>query len=431
MKSTTKALVAAGVAVAVALGLIVWQAKGGAARTVNVTAEEMTLIAESLPPQARAMLARSEEERKEFAKNIREMFAVAEEGRKAGVADKPEVRRQLQLMRMFVVAQQYELKQREAGKTQEQSATKEEIDAFLKESGQDQRFNVFLEDVQKLGLIPGGQEVPEEQKQQLREEWARVSLIHRKAVAAGLDKDPKVQMQMRLQEARMIASLYAKEHLGDRLKATDKEIEDYIASHPELDPKKAREKAEEVLKRARGGEDFGALAKEFSTDPSNKDKGGDLGWFGRGRMVEAFDQAAFALQKPGDLSEVIETPFGFHVIKLQERGMKPGADGKQEEQVHASHILISSGGTNQFGMPQSPQDQARAAVEQEKREKLINEIVARNKVEVAENFTVKAPEMPRQQSPLMTPPGAEPGGEAPAPNQAAPPTGGSKQPRKP
>lgn len=80
-----------------------------------------------------------------------------------------------------------------------------------------------------------------------------------------------------------------------------------------------RKEAEQVLADAKAGKDFAQLAKDHSGDPGSKDKGGDLGFFPRGEMVKAFEDAAFALKAPGDLSGVVETPYGFHVIKLIER----------------------------------------------------------------------------------------------------------------
>jgi peptidyl-prolyl cis-trans isomerase D len=81
--------------------------------------------------------------------------------------------------------------------------------------------------------------------------------------------------------------------------------------------KAARELLEGLRKRVLEGEDFAALAKEHSEDTGSKEAGGDLGFFGKGRMVEPFEKAAFAL-KPGETSEVVETPYGFHVIQVQE-----------------------------------------------------------------------------------------------------------------
>ncbi|MBU5614529.1 peptidylprolyl isomerase [Geomonas azotofigens] len=98
------------------------------------------------------------------------------------------------------------------------------------------------------------------------------------------------------------------------------------ASHilVKVDPKgsaeekaKAKEKAEALLKRVKGGEDFAAVAKAESGCPSAT-VGGDLGTFGRGQMVPPFEKAVFDL-KPGEISQVVESQFGFHIIKLAER----------------------------------------------------------------------------------------------------------------
>lgn len=84
---------------------------------------------------------------------------------------------------------------------------------------------------------------------------------------------------------------------------------------------KKKQKAEEILSQLQSGADFAELAKKYSDDPGSAEKGGDLGYFGRGMMVPEFEQAVFALKKVGELSGVVETPFGYHIIKLT--GIKP------------------------------------------------------------------------------------------------------------
>lgn len=88
--------------------------------------------------------------------------------------------------------------------------------------------------------------------------------------------------------------------------------------------------AERIRQLAVGGEDFAELARRFSQDPGTKDDGGDLGWFRRGDMVPAFEDAAFDLPA-NEISEPVETPFGYHIIKVTRR---------RSGEVRASHILI-------------------------------------------------------------------------------------------
>jgi parvulin-like peptidyl-prolyl isomerase len=430
MSATTKAILVAGVAVAVALALIGWQFYARRHRSVTLSQEDVAEIVKGMvPPQELSAIANSPEERKNIARQIRELFALAQEARNTGIADKPDTQRQIEEMKTLILAQTYAQKQQESGVTNPaQLYTKDEVDNFLKEPGQDQKFDQFISDLKEIGMIPASNDIPPDQRAQIKSDtWAPMQVVARKAKAAGVDKERRTQLLMQVQEAQVLARKYSQQNakqIEEKTKATDQEINDYIAKHPELDDSKTRAKADDILKRARGGEDFAALAKENSADTANKDKGGDLGWFKRGMMVKQFEDAAFALQ-PGQISDVVETPFGFHIIKMEEKRTSKDEQGKDVEEIHARHILIQNDTgqkQNPFAPPQPPRDQARAAVEKEKRQKFIDEIAQRAHVTVPDDFKVDVPPMPPQM-PQMNPgvggDEAVPGGEAPPP---APPT---------
>jgi len=360
-------------------------AQGG----VNLTPQDMTLVVATydFPPDVRIQLATNAEERKNFARDIRQMLAAAEEARAAGYAERPELKLQAGLSRAFIIAQAYFKKRKLEGATgPEQSVTTAEIDALLKEPGQEAQFALFLADYQKNGPNNGAP-ITDGQRPQLREHWGRVMVAARKGVAAGLDRQRMTQLTIMLQQARILAGAYSKE-LKPRVAPTEAEVDAYLARHPELNPAMVRKKAEEVLRRAKAGEDFAALARQFSEDNSNKNEGGELGWFGRGQMVKPFEDAAFAL-KDGEVGGVVETQFGYHIIKVEGRRSQESDAGAKAEQVRARHILIGYNAAARNGQPpKSARERAREAAEEEKIDRLFEEFAVRRRVRVAEDFTV-------------------------------------------
>lgn len=93
----------------------------------------------------------------------------------------------------------------------------------------------------------------------------------------------------------------------------------------------AKKKADEILGKVKAGGDFAELAKQYSQDTSASN-GGDLGFFGKGKMVPEFEKAAFAL-KAGEVSDVVKTVYGYHIIKVTEI---------KGDEIRASHILIKT-----------------------------------------------------------------------------------------
>jgi peptidyl-prolyl cis-trans isomerase SurA len=102
---------------------------------------------------------------------------------------------------------------------------------------------------------------------------------------------------------------------------------------------KIRKKLEEIRDRVRAGEDFSELAKQYSEDPVTAPMGGDVGYFQRGVMIEEFTDVAFSL-KPGEVSDIIKTFYGLHILKVDDKRIVTDERGRQVEEVKARHILL-------------------------------------------------------------------------------------------
>lgn len=126
-----------------------------------------------------------------------------------------------------------------------------------------------------------------------------------------------------------------------------------VAAGPEISRSEhdARLLAEQLRQRVINGEDFAALARVYSDD-STKARGGDLGAFGKGAMVEAFEQAVFTLDPNLGLSEVVQSPFGFHVIQRYPL-----------EEIRVAQVLVQHAGVARTAS-QRPVEEARARAEQ-------------------------------------------------------------------
>jgi peptidyl-prolyl cis-trans isomerase C len=164
-------------------------------------------------------------------------------------------------------------------------------------------------------------DVSAEDKNQVLDQMINMQLIATQAEKDGLDKDPDVATRLALLRTQVMADAAAQKYVKNN-EPTDAELHaaydaatdktEYHASHILVATK---EKAEQLIKKLKGGAKFEDVAKAESSDNS-KANGGDLGWFTTARMVKPFGDAVKALQKGEVTPEPVQTQYGWHIIKL-------------------------------------------------------------------------------------------------------------------
>ena len=281
--------------------------------------------------------------------------------------------------------------------------------------------------------MPKEQPVSDELRTQARDYFAKTRIYYdeakQKAGELGDDFWNKTNFQIKLKQSQLLGGLYQKKVLQDKLKVTDEDVAAYLQAHPELDNSAAKKKqAEDILEKAKAGEDFAKLATEFTEDPGSKQSGGLYENTPKGRMMPEFEAAALALE-PGKVADkLVETPYGYHIIKLEKKGKTKDKDGKEQETYDVRHILISNGikdPEDPNSQPMPPKDYAKAQLQKEKQKKVLDEIKANNPVEVAEDFTIPEVDQEKlkklmQEQMMQPPPGAPPPPPAPDTKKDAP-----------
>jgi peptidyl-prolyl cis-trans isomerase C len=209
----------------------------------------------------------------------------------------------------------------------------------IRQSEFESALKTLPEQYQQYAMGPG--------KKQFAEDYLRMKMLAAEGTKAGLDKDPEVVQQLALMRENLVANAQLQkleksiavsdEQLKKEYDAKKADYEQVKARHiliafkgspaaqegkPELTEEQAKAKAEALHKQIVGGAKFEELAEKESDDVGSGSRGGDLGEFGRGQMVAEFEKAAFEA-KVGEVTPVIRTQFGYHIIKVDEHGATP------------------------------------------------------------------------------------------------------------
>ncbi len=297
---------------------------------IHITAEQVELLIDAMPDRQRAAYA-DPDFRRQYLTQLQEALILGAEARRLGYTSRPDVAYNMNLQRDLSLAEAYRKKHPQV------SVSDEELDAYFREHPW--ALDEFLRyNPQFAGR--GGRF-----RRRLRRQLGETRILAERARQEGLDRDPGVALQLRYLPQDVLRKAFIRD-LQKRTRVSEAEIETFYRRHLEEftevrvrhilfstrpsqnghaappDREAVRRRALEVLRRARAGEDFATLAREYSDDASTRDKGGDLGYLKHEQMTPQYEEVAFKL-KPGQISDLVETPFGFYIIKVEGRRTIP------------------------------------------------------------------------------------------------------------
>lgn len=445
MSNLTKGLILVAVILMVGAGLVIWKKKtGGGAESYNsISKDEIEILLADVAeknPMALKRFAEDPDLKKKQLESLKQLMAFAVEAQKEGYASEPANRQELRNIRTQVVASLYdqEINKDKGPMPPFGFITEDQVNQFWGEDKNGQSGSGFFSNLlDKIGLSGTAESrthdaefdqfvnnklemmkesdpdhppepLTDEQRQQARDFFAKMK-IYEKQADDELNKKhdskeetdrwsnfkKKADLEVKLEQAQFLAGQYSKK-VADKIKASDQDIAGYISQHPELDPKEKRAKAEQILQRAKNGEDFATLANENSEDPGNKNpkgepQGGLYTNVQKGRMVKPFEDAALSLE-PGQIyPDVVESDFGYHIIKLEKKTDSKDASGNPSQTYDVRHILVATttkDPDNPMGREMPVKEFVRQKIESDRRKTLIDDVVAKSGVTVAEDFDI-------------------------------------------
>ncbi|MEO8041717.1 MAG: peptidylprolyl isomerase [Acidobacteriota bacterium] len=355
---------------------------------------EWTILLKDVDVQKKKRLLDDPEQRRAQADSIRQLLAFACEAESRGITKEKLVAQELSNIRSETIAVEYDSRFKKGADyvpfsriTDAQIATFYSNPARVAES--EDFVKVKAEILRTSSLDMADSVITDEERSQAKALFAKIKISEKAAALLGEPFRSPAELKVKLQQAQFLARL-ASDSLANEISVGDAEVTEYITEHPEHDTSAKRVTAEKLLARAKAGEDFAKLADGFSEDPGNdrvgKKNGGLYADVPLGMMLPSFEKAALALE-PGQISPaLVESDFGFHVIRLE----KKSADGQKYD---VRHILIATTVKN----PDDPDGRevpvtvvVKSKLEADREQELLDRIVVEYEIVVEEYKPVTA-----------------------------------------
>jgi parvulin-like peptidyl-prolyl isomerase len=347
-------------------------------------------------------VVQSTESRQAFLKGLHEYLALAAAARLEGLADEPNIKRVLEYKTDALLFGLYQNKlDNDQGSFFE--LPKERIESYLADPEKAARYEAdtnAIKEIQRKVAAGTGNPLAApsagdgEAKTKNREAWAKAKII------SGMAKNdpefidqPAVRLRLKIAEAGVLATNYLNKYWMDQIKPTEKEVTEYLSAHPEYDLKAKRELAQKILERAKAGEDFAALAKEFSEDRTTKNAGGLYENVQPGFLWNEVQQTVNALENGQLAPNLVETKDGWHIVRLVSKTIGKNEAGSEVPVFNVCHILLQKRfeerGVRKPDIPPpflTPREIAEAAIRTQKRQAFVDRIIAAQKISLPGDF---------------------------------------------